>query len=101
MYPVVDEDNCLFWNSFKSAAYWWTTSEFKDISIGRVPSIDKVTLKQEYTESLIAKYLNLTLQTSLYKIKLYACCIENCDSTCHYYYARSEIISPSRFIGIM
>lgn len=59
MYPVVDEDNCLFWNSFKSAAYRRTTSEFKDISIGRVPSIDKVTLKQEYMESLIAKYLNL------------------------------------------
>lgn len=59
MYPVVDEDNCLFWNSFKSAAYRRTTSEFKDISIGRVPSTDKVTLKQEYMESLIAKYLNL------------------------------------------
>lgn len=59
MYPVVDEDNCLFWNSFKSAAYRRTTSEFKDISIGRVPSIDKVTLKQGYMESLIAKYLNL------------------------------------------
>lgn len=55
MYPVVDEDNCLFWNIFKSAAYRRTTSEFKDISIGRVPSIDKVTLKQ----ALIAKYLNL------------------------------------------
>lgn len=37
----------------------------------------------------------------LYKIKLYVCCIENCDFMCYYYYVRFEIILFLRFIGLM
>lgn len=45
MYFVVDEDNCLFWNSFKFVVYWRIIFEFKDISIGCVLSKDKVIFK--------------------------------------------------------